>query len=74
MLPNKFHSIDKSILSKLIPLMEQKSTEPISIKTLAKKNKKYFKDTAELILALDILFILGVIEIDPTTKDIHYVN
>lgn len=61
--PNKFTSLDKTILGKLSHLILE-DVEEISLAELRDLRLRKFTDIGEFILALDALFILGRIEMN----------
>lgn len=61
--PNKFTSLDGTILGKLSHLMLE-DVEEISLSELRDLRLRKFTDIGEFILALDALFILGRIEMN----------
>lgn len=71
--PNKFISFDESTLSKLEIILDIGFDE-IEIGRLYKKTYKKFDGVDQFIYALDILYVLGRIEVDFTTRTVKYVN
>ncbi len=71
--PSKFTAFDKSILAKLHHLMLNPDEE-ISLQELVKHKQKRFSDLSELLQALDVLFILGVIEFNESNGLLKYVK
>ncbi|MDX1490756.1 MAG: ABC-three component system middle component 7 [Pseudohongiellaceae bacterium] len=71
--PNKFTSFDKSILAK-IGILIMAEEESISLSELIEMRLDKFEDISEFMLALDILYVLGKIELDETQGMINYVN
>lgn len=71
--PNKFTSFDKSILAKISMLIIDE-TESISLSELIEMRLEKFEDISEFILALDVLFVLGKVELDENQGMINYVN
>ncbi len=71
--PDKFTSIDSSIIGKATNLLMDVGTQ-ITVEKLRAGTSKHFPDVAEFILALDTLFALGKIEFDTTTGMITYVD
>lgn len=61
--PNKFTPLDKSILGKISHLIIEDAGE-ISLSDLLNLRLRKFTDIGEFILALDMLFVLGRIEMD----------
>jgi len=63
-LPNKIVQFDESIISKLpliLSLLEEQSFEVLTLYT---KTKRYFEDINQFVITLDVLFVLGKVEID----------
>lgn len=71
--PDKFTPFDKSIVSKVSYLMMDKGTQ-ISLRQLRDLTSKHFDDATEFILAVDILFLLEVVEFDNETEILNYVD
>ena len=71
--PNKFIPLDRSLLSKLDCLLDT-DVEEISVSELSHATRRKFTDIGEFILALDVLFVLGKIEIDKDKEVIRYVD
>jgi len=71
--PSKFTSFDKSILAKISFLMLD-DVDAISLSDLIKLTSSKFDDVSELLLALDVLYVLGKIELDETKGSIIYVS
>lgn len=61
--PNKFTPLDASILGKLSHLFIEEINE-ISLRELLDMRLRKFTDVGEFVLALDVLFILGKIEMN----------
>ncbi|KZL24792.1 ABC-three component system middle component 7 [Pseudovibrio sp. WM33] len=70
-IPNKFHSLDQSILGKC-PILLSHPDDHISIKELYRRNRKNFEDVSEFILALDLLYLTSRIEIDFDLQVVKY--
>lgn len=64
--PNKFTPLDKSILGKL-PAILVALEECTSIHDLYQQLESNFEDVGQFIYALDALYVLGAIELDPAT-------
>ncbi|PSU43051.1 hypothetical protein CTM97_05280 [Photobacterium phosphoreum] len=62
-MPDKTFSIDETILYKSISILS-KVEKDMDISILYAKTKKHFNNINEFILALDLLYILEVIEVD----------
>lgn len=71
--PNKFTTFDKSILAK-ISLLIIDEIDSITIFELIELRLQKFEDISEFILALDVLYVLGKIELDENQGIINYVN
>lgn len=71
--PNKFISFDESVLSKLETLLNVGSDE-IEIGRLYKETYKKFEGVDQFIYAIDILYVLGRIEVDFATRTVKYVK
>lgn len=71
--PNKFTTFDKSILAK-ISLLIIDEIDSISISELIGLRLQKFEDISEFMLALDVLYVLGKIELDENQGIINYVN
>lgn len=71
--PNKFITFDESILAKISYLIE-KDLEEIPLSDLIQNHINKFADISELLMALDVLYALGKIDIDEKKRTIKYVN
>ena len=71
--PNKFTSFDKSILAKISMLILE-GIDSISLSELIQMRLDKFEDISEFMLALDILYVLGKVEIEESRRMIKYVN
>ena len=71
--PNKFTSLDKSIIGKVDCLLLE-GVEKITVSELKKLTARKFVDVGEFLLGLDTLFILGRIELDEKNGVIKYVS
>lgn len=72
-IPNKFIPLDKSIIGKMGCLLIDEHDE-IPVSELMTLKKKHFSDIGEFILALDVLYALGKIELDDDRKVVKYVG
>lgn len=68
--PNKFTPLDKSILEKL-PAILVGLEECASIHDLYQHLESNFEDVGEFLYALDALYVLGVVELDPATETLR---
>ena len=71
--PNKFTNFDKSILAKISMLILD-DVDSISLPELIQMRLDKFEDISEFMLALDVLFALGKIELEEGKGMIEYVN
>lgn len=71
--PNKFITFDESILAKISYLIEE-DLEEIPLSNLIQNNINKFADISELLMALDVLYALGKIDLDEKTRTVKYVN
>lgn len=71
--PSKFTSFDRSILAKVSVLILD-NVETISLSDLINIRLDKFEDIGEFMLALDVLFVLGKIELEEDKGVIKYVN
>lgn len=71
--PDKFTSIDDSIIGKSTKLLMEVGTQT-TVGQLRAETAKQFPDVAEFILALDTLFALYRIDFDESTGIITYVD
>jgi len=71
--PNKFISFDESVLSKLETILDVGSDE-IEIGRLYEVTSEKFDEIDQFMYAIDILYILGRIEVDFANRIVKYVN
>ena len=71
--PSKFTNFDKSILAKISVLILD-DVDAISLSELIDTKLDKFEDISELMLALDVLFVLEKIELDEDNGVVRYVN
>lgn len=71
--PSKFTSFDNSILSK-IGFLILEEIDVISLSDLIHARLEKFDDISEFMMALDVLYVLGKIELDEGEGIIRYVN
>ncbi len=72
-IPNKFSSLDESILGKASHLLLDDVTE-ITVSDLMEMRVGKFNDVGEFILALDVLYVLEKIELDINKRVVRYVG
>lgn len=71
--PNKVTSLDDSIIGKICHLIVDE-VEEIAVSELLDLRLKKFVDIGEFILALDVLYSLGRIELDIDRELVRYVG
>lgn len=71
--PNKFVSFEKSILNKLDVLMKL-DIKDIEIIELYRRTSKNFDNIDQFIITIDVLYVLGCIDIDFDNRILSYVN
>jgi len=71
--PNKFISLDNSILAKLSVILES-CEEEIGVRELYREIADEFDIAHDFLLAIDVLYILGVIEVDLKTGMVSRVD
>ena len=71
--PSKFTNFDKSILAKISVLLLD-DVDAITLSELIDTKLDKFEDISELMFALDVLFVLGKIELDEDNGVVRYVN
>ena len=67
--PNKFTTLDQSLLA-LMPCLLKEISEEISITELFENLSGLFEDVEEFTLVLDMLFVLGRVEINTLRKTV----
>lgn len=72
-MPNKFISFEKSVLSKLEVILNE-GDEDIEIYELYKITQRNFNGIDQYLYALDVLYVLGRIDIDLQTRTVRYVS
>ncbi len=72
--PNKNIRFEESIIYKMISVLELKNDLEVNIHDLFTKTRKHFKNADEFILALDVLYVLDMIEVNFTNETIRYVK
>lgn len=71
--PSKFTRFDNSILARFSNLIID-NYESIELSELITLRLSKFEDIGEFMLALDVLFVLGKIELDESKGIVSYVN
>ena len=71
--PNKFTSLDRSVISKLDLIIRELSDEP-TIPELYRAVGSKFETVQEFILAMDVLHILGKISVDFALRTVRHAD
>ena len=71
--PNKVVSIDKSALGLVGTILDQ-GPAPLELLKLYHTVSKKFESIDQFLLAIDLLYVLGRIEINVQTREIYYVG
>lgn len=69
--PNKVISLDESALSRAGAILRQ-GDRPISVKKLYEEVASSFESIDQFLVALDILYLLERIDLDPTGRMVIY--
>lgn len=60
--PNKFTSLDRSLISRL-PILLSDLENHRTVLELYESNQHTFEDVSEFLIALDVLYVLGRVEL-----------
>lgn len=71
--PNKFISFDSSILRKIEVILGASSQE-VALTELYKKTERHFDGIDQFLFTMDVLHVLGRIDIDFVTKTVKYAD
>ncbi len=71
--PNKFISFDQSVLSKLNVILSEEDNE-IEVCELYRRTEKKFDGVDQFLYAIDVLHVLGRINVDLVTRTVTYVS
>lgn len=71
LIPSKFTTINESILFKAVSILENK-TEQESLANIVNRLRERFDCSADLIRAMDALYVLGALDIDMNTGAVSY--
>lgn len=71
--PNKVVSIENSALGLVGTILEQGSA-PLNLNKLYHIVSKNFESIDQFMLAIDLLYVLGRIDINVQTKELYYVG
>lgn len=69
--PNKFIALDESILSRLELILDEQIDE-MSIRDLYRSVALRFDTADQFLLALDVLYVLGRIDVDFKTETVSH--
>ena len=72
-LPSKITSYSESVLSKMVPILQELEKRDMSLLSLYMKVGNLFKNIEEYIDTLDCLFLIGKIEYEKAKEILHYV-
>ena len=72
-LPSKITSYNESVLSKMVPILQELEKRDMSLLSLYIKVKNLFGNIEEYIDTLDCLFLIGKIEYAKEREVLHYV-
>ena len=72
-LPSKITSYNESVLSKMVPILQELEKRDMSLLFLYIKVKNLFKNIEEYIDTSDCLFLIGKIEYAKEKEVLHYV-
>ncbi|WP_419782455.1 ABC-three component system middle component 7 [Malaciobacter marinus] len=70
--PSKFTNYEASVINKAILILECRDKKRVNVNTLYKELEKKYKTIDEYIYSLNLLFVLGFIELD--NEEIVYVS
>ncbi|WP_139558309.1 ABC-three component system middle component 7 [Methylotetracoccus oryzae] len=68
--PNKFVSLDESLIAKL-PHLLANLKDGESVLELYSATRDVYADVGEFLLSLDVLFVLGRIRVDVVARTVH---
>lgn len=71
LVPSKFTRLEESTIFKMKCILDNKEKDD-SVMDVYIRNKDFFFDASEFLHALDILYVLGFLEIDEETGFILY--
>ncbi|MFH3083613.1 ABC-three component system middle component 7 [Serratia marcescens] len=73
LVPTKFTTLEESTIFKMLVILKNK-TDDEKLSNLLIRTSEGFQDTSEFLHALDILYVLGLIDFDSSMETIKYVN
>lgn len=71
LIPTKFTSLEESTIFKMRVILEDKY-DGENVSDLLVRTSGEFQDASEFLYALDILFVLGLIDIDAVNGTVNY--
>jgi len=71
--PNKVIPLAESALGRVGAILES-GPEPIDILALFRSVADNFESIDQFLLSMDVLYLLGLIDLDPVTRMVTYVN
>lgn len=71
LIPTKFTALEESTIFKMRIILEDKVSGETISDLLARTSGK-FQDVSEFLHAVDVLYVLGAIDIDASTGEIKY--
>ncbi|MGQ7856284.1 ABC-three component system middle component 7 [Pedobacter sp. WC2501] len=72
--PNKNIRFEESIIFKMLSILEELKRKEFSITEMYHRTLSNFKNPDEYIYALDVLYILDMIELNYETETLRYVK
>jgi hypothetical protein len=71
--PNKLVSLDASTLGRISVILEY-GPDPINIRDLFHKVENKFTDVDQFLLAIDLLYLLEMVDVDIVTRTLTYAD
>ncbi|MBB1610855.1 hypothetical protein A9978_00230 [Pseudomonas sp. UMC65] len=71
LVPTKFTTLEESTIFKMRAILEDKQDSETILDLLA-RTKDSFQDVSEFLHAIDILYVLGVLNVETSTGVIEY--
>lgn len=71
LVPTKFTTLEESTIFKMRAILDNKSSSE-TVSALLSRTSGEFQDVSEFIHALDILYVLGLINVDVSIGTINY--
>lgn len=73
LVPTKFTSLEESTIFKMLVILKNKVDDE-KLSDLLTRTSGSFQDASEFLHALDILYVLGLIDVDVSMETINYVK